>query len=358
MSGKDLFYGMNYLEENLIEEAESSILLRPKKRIVRIILIAALISLTAIAALAATESTVTRAWFFSFFGDNTKEEAELILSENQSAILDAGLVEINQSVTCNGYTITLESGICDGYKALIKCRVDAPEDVCFNAINYALSYEKLIEFTDGTSGGFSRASYTGYPLEDGNPDDNSMLWLLDMIVQPGENSLFSLANGSEWSFSFSEISELTQSGDDFTWNTVCEGLWEFKVIFEDALLVTESTELLSAPVKCLWSLHIRNQKIPVTAKVFSFELRSMTATIRYKRPLIAAYQGVYLDRPIYLVMNDGTKVLVRINMTSYKEDYDETLCHFDRPVSVADVAYIEFPGVGQVAVSPVGTPSS
>jgi len=85
--------------------------------------------------------------------------------------------------------------------------------------------------------------------------------------------------------------------------------------------------------------------------VISFELRSLTATIRYKRPFITGYQGVFFDQPIYLVLNDGTKVLIKVSMTARREEYDETLCHFDRPVSVEDVAYIEFPGVGQVAVS-------
>lgn len=41
-------------------------------------------------------------------------------------------------------------------------------------------------------------------------------------------------------------------------------------------------------------------------------------------------------------------------MTTYREDYDETLCLFDRPISVEDVAYIEFPGVGKVEVSGTG----
>ena len=128
-------------------------------------------------------------------------------------------------------------------------------------------------------------------------------------------------------------------------------MWNFEVAFHDDLLVTESTELLSEPVRCLWSLYIRNRKIPVRAKIFSFELRSLTATIRYKRPLIALFEGVYLDRPIYLILNDGSSVLVKVKMTTYRDDYDETLCLFDRPISVEDVAYIEFPGAGKVEVS-------
>ena len=351
MNGKDLLCGMNHVNDNLIEEASTDVSLRSRKRPGLIVLIAAIISVSAIVAFASTMPANTSAWFLSFFGHDTKQEAELELTENQNAILDAGLVEINQSVTYEGYTITLESGLCDGYKALIKCRVDAPEGVSLNGSNYALLYESNIEYSGGTPSNYSASSYTGYPIEDEDPYDNSITQLLDIIVQPSQGSSFSLADGSEWGFLFTGIIERTGSGEDTTWNTLCEGIWEFKVAFDDELLVTESTELLSEPVRCSWSLFIRNRKIPVKAKVFSFELRSLTATIRYKRPFIAVFRGVFLDKPIYLVLNDGTKVLVKVKMTTYRDDYDETLCHFDRPVSVEDVAYIEFPGVGQVAVA-------
>ena len=348
MNGNDLFCGMNHVSEKLVEEAETKMLSRPRKRPGLVFLIAALISTSAIVAFAATTTTSTRGWFFSFFGHDTKQEAQLELTENQSAILDAGLVEINQSVTHEGYTITLESGLCDGYRALIKCRIDAPESVSLNGLNYALD---CIGFLDGVSGEYITASYTGYSLEDEDPNDNSITKLLEIIIQPSTGSILSLANGSEWGISFSGISELTKSGEDYAWNTLCEGTWAFKVMFDDNLLVTDSTELLSEPVKCLWNLYVRNWKIPFRAKVISFELRSLTATIRYERPFITFYQGVYFDQPIYLVLHDGTKVRAQVNMTTRTDAYDETMCHFDRPVSVEDVAYIEFPGVGQVAVA-------
>ena len=66
---------------------------------------------------------------------------------------------------------------------------------------------------------------------------------------------------------------------------------------------------------------------------------------------IGIFRGVFLDKPIYLVLNDGSKVLAKVKMTTYREDYDETLCHFDRPVSPEDVVYIEFPGAGKVEVA-------
>lgn len=351
MKGEQLFQGLNHIHEQYIEEAETVTLVHSRKRIKPVFLIAAIVSLFSIAAFAAGNPASGNPWFFSFFGSDTNAEAVLELTENQSEILNIGLVEINQSVTYDGYTVTLESGLCDGYRALIKCRIDAPEGVCLKGSNYALEFESNIGYSNGESRNYSGASYSGYPLEDEDPEDNSITQLLDIIVQPSEGSNFSLADGSVWGFSFHSIFELTGTGEDAQWNTLCEGEWNFQVTFDDHLLVTDSSELLQEPVKCLWSLHIKNRSIPLKAKVFSFELRSLTATIRYKRPFIAMFRGVFLDKPIYLVLNDGSKVLAKVKMTTYREDYDETLCHFDRPVSPEDVVYIEFPGAGKVEVA-------
>ena len=354
MNGEDLFRGLSYVDEKFIDEAETVTLARQRKRYAHLVLIAALISLLGIVAFASTLPNSKIAWFSSFFGTDTNEEVVQELTANQRDVLYAGLAEINQSVTYNGYTITLESGLCDGYRALIKCRLEAPEGVSLSGRNYALDYESHIEFSGGEPGNYSASSYSGHTLEDEDPNDNVVTQLLEIIVQPSAGSTFSLADGAVWGFSFTGIEELTGYDEEAAWNTLCKGMWDFEVAFRDDLLVTESTELLSKPVRCLWSLHIRNRKIPARAKVFSFELRSLTATIRYKRPLIALFEGVYLDRPIYLILNDGSSVLVKVKMTTYREDYDETLCLFDRPISVEDVAYIEFPGVGKVEVSGTG----
>ena len=351
MNGEDLFRGLYFVDEKFIDEADNATFARPRKSYAHLILIAALISLLGIVAFASTIPTLKNPWFTSFFGTDTNEEVVQELTVNQKDILYAGLAEINQSVTYNGYTITLESGLCDGYRALIKCRIEAPEGVSLNGRNYALDYESHIEFSGGEPGNYSASSYSGHMLEDEDPNDNVVTQLLEIIVQPSAGSTFSLADGAVWGFSFTSIDELTGYDEEAAWNTLCEGMWDFEVAFRDDLLVTESTELLSKPVRCLWSFHIRNKKIPVRAKVFSFELRSLTATIRYKRPLIAIFEGVYLDKPIYLILQDGTKVRANVKMTTYRKDYDETLCLFDRPVSIDDVEYIEFPGVGNVEIS-------
>jgi len=122
------------------------------------------------------------------------------------------------------------------------------------------------------------------------------------------------------------------------------------------LLVTQSQELLSEPVRCGATMFIDNRfvhskRLPLTAKILSFELRSLTATIRVKRPLIAHFSGVDLEKPIYLILKDGTRIEVTYHQSIYREGYDEVLCLFDRPVSREDVAFIELPGTGRFSAA-------
>lgn len=356
MNGKDLFYGMNHVEDRLVNEAETVIPLRVRKRRSLVFLVAAIVSLLGVVAFASSIPTTTEEWFNSFFSSDTQEEAEQELTENQSAILHAGLAKINQSVTDQGYTITLESGLCDGYRALIKCRIDAPEGVALNGRNYGFDYSTDITYSSGIPWDFIASSRGSFLIEDDDPNDNSVINVLDIIIQPSTNSDASMADGSIWTITISSIAELAGNDEDAAWNTLREGTWEFQVVFEDELLITESVELLDEPVRCDATMFIDNwlihsKRLPLKAKVFSFELRPLTTTIRYKRPLIAMFAGVDLEKPIYLVMKDGSKIEVQYRQSLYRKEYDESLCVFDRPVSVEDVEYIEFPGVGKIPVS-------
>lgn len=356
MNGKDLLLGMNYVEDRLVHEAETVIPIHPRNRIGFAFLLAAIISLLGAAVFASNMATTSDAWFVSFFGYGTQETAELELTDHQGEILHSGLVQINQSVTNQGYTITLESGLCDGYRALIKCRIDAPEGVRLNGRNYALNYRTDISHSSGVSGDYSAAFRTSYLITDDDPNDHSATNLMDIMIQPSKGLDYSMADGTIWTITFHSISELTGQDEQAAWNTLCEGTWEFHVSFENDLLVTKSVELLDHPVRCDATMFIDNRlihskRLPLKAKVFSFELRSLSAIIRYKRPLIATFTGVDLEKPIYLVMKDGSRVEVKYHQSLYRKDYDESFCIFDRPVSVEDVEYIQFPGAGKVPVS-------
>ena len=356
MNERDIFQSLGSVDDTYIEEMYGDNASKgKKKRAWSFLILAAMLSLLGMAAFASDLPDATATWFEGFFGQNIQEEAEQELTQNQSEILRTGLVEINRSVTDQGYTITMESGLCDGYRALIKCRIDAPEDVVLDGRNYGLDYSENFEYSGGTPGDYSAVTRYSCLLEDDDPTDNSILCLLEIVVQPSKNSGFSMADGTSWNVTFNSIGELTGYDQEAEWRILCEGTWEFQITFEEELLVTESVELLSKPVRCECTMFvnnffIRNKNLPLKADVISFELRSLSATMRISRPWIAAHSGVDLAGPVWLVMKDGSRVEADWQQTLYRGEFDESICVFERPVSIEDVEYIAFPGGEKVVI--------
>ena len=90
------------------------------KRIATLALAAALLlalGATAYAALDAGD------WFKNWFADQTRSE----LTEGQKAYVDEAVAGVGQSVTADGWTVTLESAMTDGQYCYMKLDVRAPE---------------------------------------------------------------------------------------------------------------------------------------------------------------------------------------------------------------------------------------
>lgn len=220
------------------------------------------------------------AWFPKFFSREQPAGGTDVLTGNQQEILERGLVRIDQSVTCNGYTITLESGISDGYRMFIKYRVDAPEGIALNADSYELHYTTDMHIPHANDGNTTLEVYSGEPLADDDPNDGSISELLEWVLQPSEDSDFSMTDGTVWTIIFHDIQAENGAGE---YETICEGTWKFEVTFSDDLLVTKTVELLDKPVRCSAVRSLGNNKFPLKVKVTSFELRTLTATVRYKK---------------------------------------------------------------------------
>ena len=83
-------------------------------------------------------------------------------------------------------------------------------------------------------------------------------------------------------------------------------------------------------------------RFPLKVKVTSFELRALSAAVRYNKPLTGFWDNVQLN-PIYLVMKDGTRIEAHFKTFINRGDHAECLYLFDRPVAAEDVAYVDFP---------------
>ena len=357
MNGKELLAGMTHIRENYITEAEESLQHHSGRGLGKYLLIAAIVSLLGFSAFAIDSFPEHADWYESFFSAPTHQEAQEQLSHSQMEMLQESLVPIDQSATVDGYTLTLESGLCDGYRMLLKFTLTAPEGVVLNGREYELDTEIRRLDEDDVPDSYGTGILGTELLEDGDPADNQATLLLDQQILPGVSNDYSLTDGGTCLVRFSNIREIHGYLEEYESTVLCEGNWEFRFKFRDDLLVTKSVEALDKPIRCeshMWidNFLFRNQEIPLKTKVNSIEIRALTAIVNFSRPLIARHSGVTLDDPVYLVMEDGSRIAAKESMTAYRYDEtDDTLYIFAQPVSIQDVAWMEFPGGVKVRVS-------
>ena len=351
MNPMDIINGLGDIEDGFVMAAAAFRQGKGKRRSVakkRLWLLAAMIALALLLVGCTVVYVVTGSswyadrWYRDFFASNASTENLEDLTGHQQQIWDRGLVKLDQSVTCNGYTVTLESGISDGYRMLIKYRIDGPEGTVLNGDGYQLRYTTDMQIPHFGDGDYSLGVYGEEPLQDEKPDDGTVYGLFEWLFQPPEGSDFSLTDGTQWNITVHEILEENRSAEKDAFTTLCQGTWGFQVTFSENLIVTNSTELVEKPIRCTAVRDLGNRRFPLKVRVTSFELRSLSATLRYNMPLTGSWDGITLG-PISLTMRDGTRIEAHCRSTVYRGDHEESLYVFDRPIAPEDVAGIEFP---------------
>lgn len=351
MNPMDIINGLGDIEDGFVMAAAAFRQGKGKRRSVakkRLWLLAAVIALALLLVGCTVVYVVTGSswyadrWYRDFFSSNASTENLEDLTGHQQQIWNQGLVKLDQSVTCNGYTVTLESGISDGYRMLIKYRIDGPEGTVLNGDGYQLRYTTDMQIPHFGDGDYSLGVYGEELLQDENPDDGTVYGLFEWLFQPQEGSDFSLTDGTQWNITVHEILEENRSAEKNAFTTLCQGTWAFQVTFSEDLIVTNSTELVEKTIRCAAVRDLGNRRFPLKVRVTSFELRSLSATLRYNMPLTGSWDGITLG-PISLTMRDGTKIEAHFRSSVYRGDHEESLYVFDRPIAPEDVAGIEFP---------------
>lgn len=341
MTSMELLELLGEVQDQYVLEAHEG---APAKRVStrRTLLIAAVITILLLLVGCATVYVISTQeyghWFTDFFSGN--EEITADLTDHQQSILEQGLVEIQQRVTGNGYTLTLESGISDGCRALLKFRLDAPEGVILNQGKYSLNVETDMQMPDAERGDYSASYQGGIKLED-NPNDSTVVFLEEFLFQPPSAADFSLSDGSVWNIHVGQITLYRKTPQE-SLDVVCDGNWDFSLQFSDDAIVTDTTELLEKPVRVSATRSLGERNFDTKVTVTSFELRTLSASVKVRKPLTGFWEGVMLD-PIALVMKDGTRIPAKYRMAVFRDDEMECMYSFDRPVSIQDVAYVDLP---------------
>lgn len=305
----------------------------------RLLLAAAITTMLAMSVFAVEDILTYDNWFRDFFSG---KEVVADISENQLALLDNSITQINQSVTSNGYTVTLETAITDGYVAYFTFRVDAPEGVVLDSRRYDFVEFPLDMFGEDLDDGNRTARSASWRmLEDNDPTDNSVSLLLELSINDPESVSASLINQEEKTIILNTFEMLVEPEGLF--ETQAKGEWRFDFRLPDTDLVSQEIEMLTLPVRCTAQRWLGQQKFDIAVQITSFRLRGLTATLIVQEPLTGFWEGVDLD-DIYIILKDGSQVRGRLTHGLLQGDVWVQNLKFDVPISFADVDYIQFPG--------------
>ena len=178
MNGKDIFLGLKYVGEDLIEEAETARFPLPAtqknthRKIRRPLLIAAVIALTLL--LVGCAVAYANGWFQRIFS----ARSETPLSSEQIQYIQNNEQIVGQSQTINDWTVDLKSTICDGRTGYLVFQITGPDGMDLEQyLNPPTVDDKRLSM--GNYSASRKASYSLAVASIGTVDSERNYWYLD-----------------------------------------------------------------------------------------------------------------------------------------------------------------------------------
>lgn len=316
MTGRELLMGMTDLDGSILAEAEEFRTEIPVRRF-RPTLAAAIGAAVLILAGCAYVALTEPEWFGQFFS-RWQEQG---LSQSQAAFVEENTKVIGQSVTRDGYTLTVESAIADSYNAYIKLRLSSETEDVMNAENYLPGY-RLRE--DGTLEDYFyapdhpdwRYSAGSGPMEEA-PD--VILLRVNQYEQQGAKSLEA---GVTYRIHFPGLIGYYSDGTD---RVLTEEDFDFDIVFDT--LHDESLEMITEPVDVSFS--------DIRVNVTSLELRTLSVSVDYNGRTDEKGGICFVDS--FVVLKDGTQVRFR----PYVLGSEGATCFLTGPIVLEEVDYVQ-----------------
>lgn len=331
MKAEDLLIGLNELEDELVLDARDSSHGRSSHRRIFAAILAAAIAVSLIGCAYAVLSEAD--WFKDFFSTRAEQE----LSPGQEAYIEERTQEFIQSVTVNGYTMTVESAIADKYDAYIKIKFEAPSGVVLDAESYLDEIrvdEKGAPITPFARADGSDFSYSGSlaPIEDGNLTDNVYRMMYHLHLNPDWD--FSFNDGSVWTLDFHNMFAYYDDPDKEE-QLVAEGHWHFDLVFEH--ISNSEVQFLAEPLPYTVTIYEDAEPTYQDVTITSVKLRTMTGELTFG-DLEESYRAAGFAM-LTIVMKDGSSVEMGMHSGgSYEIKYS-----LKAPIILEEVDYILLP---------------
>lgn len=279
------------------------------------VILLASISMTVVAAVTGVD------WFEKYFQKNNYQ-----LSESQRLYIEQNTVDHLQSVTHNGYTVSVKYAITDGYVAYIMVELSAPDGVSLDADGYGFVYQNKSQF---------------YPVDGSNPS-RSIAWHMERYDNDDSRVYFpmvchgsGLDAGTIWILELKDLVESTQRSDGFYDDTViAEGTFRFELVLSS--ISHESVELLTEPMPYKSRIEITDSEFLIEDLILtSIVLRPLSAEICFEGDM----DKVAIAGLPAVVMKDGSTVEMGIRSGGN----GETGYQMDIPIILEDVDYVLLP---------------
>ena len=325
MTGKDLFIALGNISPEYYDEAENDTIASSQghKSLRRPLLIAAVIAALLLLVGCGYVVLSETQWLQSFFSHQKGQP----LSQGQSAYIEENTQVIGQSVTVNGYSVTVESAIAEERVACIRLRLEGsgitdiysgsfrPRQLADGRGYESLFFEKGHTSAEESPYGLGRWIFS--------PDRNgiSILIQLDQSADPNAPSFEA---GVPYVL---HLTDLYVNGFGQSERILTEGVWDFEIVFDH--LSTDSAELINSPIT------VTHENISL--RVTSLSLRTMGIDVRFD-PGAYDYLGRNCFEDSWVVLKDGTRV------SAYPQFYNPSGSaglSLDCPIDLAEVDYVE-----------------
>ena len=337
MNGKDIIWSLKHVSDSIVEEAEYGTFSvradngvkndKATRLFRRPFLVAAIITMMLLLMGCAYIVLSEADWFKSFFSDRMGQN----LSENQAIYIDANTQKLGQSVTVDGYTLTVESAIADSRNAYIKLVLQGPPWKALDADIYWFEprkeingggYEETFTKIDGPGEGYGAGTWQG--IDDGNPNDNSFT-IMYALSQTINAELPSFEEGVTYRLHITDL-EGYYEDDNCSVLLTENGVWDFDIVFDS--INDNSVELITTPIATKYN--------EFAVEVTSFELQTMSAHATYTGRNDEKGIMCFIDSAV--VLKDGTRVEFRPNTFGPSGEASFIL---SSPIVLDEVDYVE-----------------
>ena len=308
------------------------------RRIVTVALAAVLMlamSITAVGYFSGAE------WFEKYFSRYSENE----LTSGQRQFITNSTLDLGQSVTQNGYTITLDSVIMDTQRAVLRFIVTAPENVDMKTSEVLFRGWGLCTAAGGVEspitirgGGETHAVYTE---QYGQP--NVLTVMLDTDLQ----GVDTLSADTEYLvrvegidiFSILDRSNVTH----------VEGIWEFRFSVDS---LTEARELLTEPLEVTvgdstvdWIHSESAYGSEGICRVMLHSVQIAPMGIRIGFTYLDGREFSYRFVPyVRIIMKDGSDEFTTMNRGEWNSESPNVTAtyHIGEPIDLTEADYLEF----------------